>query len=120
MSDVIIQPISPPGDSIHSSYAFIIGSKDDPLYTIPSSVKIFGRMRVCMQDGSNLQAEALSPTSNFPESVFENIAVSINGVNINDHGRGYHFKSFINKSLGIDKATKTSTLMANYWSANEL
>ena len=48
MSDVIIQPISPPGDSIHSSYAFIIGSKDDPLYTIPSSVKIFGRMRVCM------------------------------------------------------------------------
>jgi hypothetical protein len=120
MSDVIIQPISPPGDSIHSSYAFIIGSKDDPLYTIPSSVKIFGRMRVCMQDGSNLGAETLSPTPNFPESVFENIAVSINGVNINDHGRGYHFKSFINKNLGIDKATKTSTLMANYWGSDEL
>ena len=46
--------------------------------------------------------------------------MSINGVNINDHGRGYHFKSFINKSLGIDKATKTSTLMANYWGADEL
>ena len=43
-SDVIIQPVSPPGDSPHASYTFIIGSKDDHQYTIPSSVKIFGRM----------------------------------------------------------------------------
>ena len=43
-SDVIIQPVSPPGDSPHASYTFIIGSKDDQQYTIPSSVKVFGRI----------------------------------------------------------------------------
>ena len=53
-SDVIIQPISPPGDSQHSSYTFIIGSRDDPLYTIPGSIKIFGQMRVCLQNGTSL------------------------------------------------------------------
>ena len=119
-SDVIIQPISPPGDSQHSSYTFILGSKDDPLYTIPGSIKIFGRMRVCLQNGASLDSELLSPTPNFPESVFENIAVSLNGVAINDHGRGHHFKSFINKNLGIDKATKGSTLLANYWNDDML
>ena len=51
LSDVIIQPISPPGDSPHSSYTFIIGSKDDPLYTIPGSIKFFERMRVYAKRG---------------------------------------------------------------------
>ena len=119
-SDVIIQPVSPPGDSPHASYTFIIGSKDDQQYTIPSSVKIFGRMRVCMQNGTSLYSEVLSPTANFPESVFENITVSCNGVTVSDHGRGYHYKSYINKKLGISKATKGSSLLSNYWSEDLL
>ena len=45
-SDIVIQPVSPPSDSQHASYSFILGSKDDPLYTVPDSVKIFGRLRV--------------------------------------------------------------------------
>ena len=119
-SDVIIQPISPPGDSQHSSYTFIIGSKDDPLYTIPGSIKIFGRMRVCLRNGASLDNVVLAPAPNFPECVFENIAVSLNGVAVNDHGRGHQFKSFINKNLGVDKATKGSSLLANYWSDDML
>ena len=37
-TDIVIQPISPPSDSQHASYSFILGSKDDPLYTVPDSV----------------------------------------------------------------------------------
>ena len=73
-------------------------------------------MRVCLQNGTSLDNEILAPAPNFPECVFENIAVSLNGVVMNDHGRGQHFKSFINKNLGVDKGTKGSTLLANYWS----
>jgi hypothetical protein len=96
-SDVIIQPISPPGDSQHSSYTFIIGSRDN-----------------------SLDNEVLAPAPNFPECVFENIAVSLNGVAINDHRRCQQFKSFINKNLGVDKGTKGSSLLANYWSDDML
>ena len=77
-------------------------------------------MRVWLQNRASLDTEVLSPTPNFPESVFENIAISLNGETINDHGRGYHFKSFINKNLGIDKATKGSPLLANYWNDDML
>ena len=42
-SDVIIQPTSPPSDSPHATYTFILGGKDDKLYSIPSSLKIFGQ-----------------------------------------------------------------------------
>ena len=115
-TNVVIQPISPPSNSQHASYTFILGSKDDPLYTIPSSVKIFGRLRVCMQNGNPLDKEILAPVPNFPEAIFENIAVSLNGTPIADHGRGYSFKSYVNKNLCIDKATKTSSLLSNYWS----
>ena len=112
----MIQPISPPSDSQHASYSFILGSKDDPLYTVPDYVKIFGRLRVCTQNGSPLDNEILSPVPNFPEAIFENISVSLNGTPISDHGRGHHFKSYINKNLCIDKATKASSLLAHYWS----
>ena len=114
-TDIVIQPISPPSDSQHASYSFILGSKDDPLYTIPDSVKIFGRLRVCTQNGTPLDSEVLAPVPNFPEAIFENITVCINGTPISDHGRGYHFKSYINKNLCIDKATKGSSLLSNYW-----
>ena len=87
-SDIIIQPVSPPSDSQHASYSFLLGSKDDPLYTIPKSVKIFGRMRVCLQNGSSLNNEILSPVPNFPEAIFENISVCMNGTPINDQGVG--------------------------------
>ena len=115
-TDVIIQPISPPSNSQHPSYTFILGSKDDPLYTIPSSVKFFGRLRVCAQNGKPLDAEVLAPVPNFSEAIFDNIAVCLNGTPISDHGRGYSFKSYINKNLCIDKATKGSSLLSNYWS----
>ena len=69
-TDIVVQPISPPSDSQHASYSFILGSKDDPLYTVPDSVKIFGRLRVCTQNGSPLDSEILSPVPNFPEAIF--------------------------------------------------
>ena len=31
-------------------------------------------------------------------------------------GRGYHFKSYLNKKLSISKATKSSSLLSQYWS----
>ena len=115
-SDIVIQPVSPPSDSQHAIYSFILGSKDDLLYTVPDSLKIFGRLRVCTQNGTPLDSEILSPVPNFPEAIFENISVSLNGTPISDHGRGHHFKSYINKNLCIDKATKASSLLAHYWS----
>ena len=61
--------------------------------------------------------------------------MSLNGVTVLDHsiylfifirnhplalllfaGRGYHFKSYINKKLSLSKATKSSTLLSQYWS----
>ena len=73
-----------------------------------------------MQNGTSLDSEILEPTANFPESVFENITVSVNGVMVSGHGRGYHYKSYINKKLGISKATKGSSLLSNYWSEDLL
>ena len=77
-------------------------------------------MRVCLQNGTSLDSEVLSPTTNFPESVFENITVSVNGVMVSDNCRGYHFKSYINKNLGISKATKGLSLLSNFWSEDLL
>ena len=114
-SDVIIQPTSPPSDSPHATYTFILGGKDDKLYSIPSSLKIFGRFRVSLQNGDSLTNELLAPVVNFPESIFENIAVSLNGIPISDHGRGYPFKSYITKKLSLNSLTKQSTLLAHYW-----
>ena len=72
-------------------------------------------MRVCLQNGTSLDSEVLSPTTNFPESVFENITVSVNGVMVSDN-----FKSYINKNMGISKATKGLSLLSNFWSEDLL
>ena len=114
-NDIIIQPTCPPGDSPHSSYTFILGSKEDKMYSIPSSIKIFGRLRVCLQNGNILTNEKIAPVCNFPESIFENVSVTLNGNPISDHGRGYGFKSYITKKLSLSPTTKNSTLLSNYW-----
>ena len=119
-NDIIIQPTAPPGDTPHASYTFKIGSKEDAQYTIPESVKLFGRVRVCLPSGLPLNDEVLSPVTNFPEAIFKHISVSLNGVNVSDHGRGYHYKSFITKKLSLKKSTKASTLLSNYWQEDEL
>ena len=61
-------------------------SKNDTQYTVPSSIKFVGRMRVCLQSGAALDNQVLSPVTNFPEAVFEHILTSLNGVSISDHG----------------------------------
>ena len=114
-TEVIIQPTCPPSDSPHASFKFILGGKDDRMYSIPSSIKIFGRLKVTLQNGASLTNEELSVVCNFPESIFENIKVGLNGVPISDHGRGYGFRSYISKKLSMPFITKSSSLLSHYW-----
>ena len=114
-SDVVLQPTCPPSDSRHATYTFLLGGKDDKLYSIPSSIKVFGRIRVQLQNGTPLSTEVLAPVCNFPEAIFENISVSLNGVPISDHGRAYGYKAFITKKLSLNPTTKKSSLLSNYW-----
>ena len=100
-TEVILQPTCPPSDSPHASFKFILGGKDDRMYSIPSSIKIFGRLKVTLQNGASLTNEELSVVCNFPESIFENIKVGLNGVPISDHGREYGFRSYISKKLSM-------------------
>ena len=78
-------------DSPRASYTFVIGSKNDAQYTVPGSIKVFGRMRVCLQSGAALTDQVIAPVTNFPEAVFEHISTSLNGVNILDHGISLFF-----------------------------
>ena len=114
-SDVLIQPTAPPSDSPHASYTFVIGGKDDRLYTTLSSIKIIGRLRVTLQNGGALSDEKISTVCNFPESLFENINVTLNNTPISDHGRAYAYKSYITKKLSLTPVVKTSSLLSNYW-----
>ena len=114
-TEVIIQPTCPPSDSPHASFKFILGGKDDRMYSIPSSIKIFGRLKVTLQNGADLTDEEISVVCNFPETIFENIKVTLNGTPISDHGRGYGFKSYIAKKLSMPFITKSSSLLSHYW-----
>ena len=105
----------PPSDSPHASFKFILGGKDDRMYSIPPSIKIFGRLKVTLQNGASLINEELSVVCNFPESIFENIKVGLNGVSISNHGRGYGFRSYILKKLSMPFITKSSSLLSHYW-----
>ena len=114
-TEVIIQPTCPRSDSPHASFKFILGGKDDRMYSIPSSIKIFGRLKVTLQNGTDLTDEEISVVCNFPETIFKDIKVTLNGTPISDHGRGYGFKSYIAKKLSMPFITKSSSLLSHYW-----
>ena len=74
-----------------SKNIFYRSAKNDAQYTVPGSIKVFGRMWVCLQSGAALTDQVIAPVTNFPEAVFEHISTSLNGVNISDHGISLFF-----------------------------
>lgn len=81
--DTVLQPAIQPYNSGSQLMRWDIGGPDDPLFTDLSSLKVLGRLKVQHADDTPLSAgEAVSCVNMFPESLWSQINVFVDGVPI--------------------------------------
>ena len=100
--------------SIHS---FEIGSLSDPYFIDLRQIYCNISWKVVREDGSNLDEtdDKVSIVNSASHSLFEQIDVSINGIQISDHTRYTHFRSFLTNCLSISSDVKKSLLIMDFW-----
>ena len=104
-------PLISPYDNSQQTIKFSIGANDDPLYSDLSTLKCVGRLQVQHSDGSALEPdEAISIVNCFPESIFSQINVYLNGLPVSDHGRGTNLKSYVFKHFSCSEEVKRCLL----------
>ena len=119
--DSKISPLIQPYDNSMQTMKFSIGSLEDPYYSDLSTLRCIGRLQVLHSDGSPLKKdEAISVCNLFPETIFSQCNVYISGLPVSDHGRGSHFKSYIQKHYSCSKEVKSITLANNYYQDDEI
>jgi hypothetical protein len=120
-SDVLIQPVIQPYDNDTQTLRYDIGGVDDPLFTQLETLKVVGRARVLHEDGSLLvQNEPVSCVNLLPESLFSQINVFINGLPVNDHGRGSHMKAYINKQFSFTDEVKKCGMLNDFYMSDQV
>ena len=109
-------PLISPYDNSQQTIKFSIGANDDPLYSDLSTLKCVGRLQVQHSDGSALEPdEAISIVNCFPESIFSQINVYLNGLPVSDHGRGTNLKSYVFKHFSCSEEVKRVNLKNDYY-----
>jgi hypothetical protein len=59
--------------------------------------------------------EAISIVNCFPESIFSQINVYLNGLPVSDHGRGTNLKSYVFKHFSCSEEVKRVNLKNDYY-----
>jgi hypothetical protein len=110
--NITIYPSGPITDD--GNFEFILPN-DSNEYTMLHRTTIYGEVEVLKKDGTALVAgtDSVSCVNNFPQALFQQISVYLNGQQINDLStQTYGFKAFIESHLTYDTNIKETTLAA--------
>ena len=115
--DQQIHPLVAPNlNQENSIHTFEIGSENNPYMINLQQMYCNIDWRVVRRDGTPLDdTDKVSIVNNFSHSLFEQIDVSINGVQISDHARSTHFRSVLTNKLSICKEIKETHLKCDYY-----
>ena len=115
--DQQIHPLVAPNlNQENSIHTFEIGSENNPYMINLQQMYCNIDWRVVKRDGTPLDdTDKVSIVNNFSHSLFEQIDVSINGVQISDHARSTHFRSVLTNKLSICKEIKDTHLKCDYY-----
>ena len=115
-NDFTFKPKHPIQNSEHNPVVFEIGNDDSRNYTLLSSVRIDGKIKVTYADGTNLSlGEKVSPSNLLPHSLFQTVDVKINGQPISDHARLYPHKAYIHSLFSYSEEVKKNTQICEYF-----
>lgn len=107
-----------PINSISSEgpFLFQLGGNDFAHYSMLSTMRLEGYLKVTKADGGNLgSGDKVSIVNLFPHALFDHINVTLNGVPVADHSRHYAYKSYIQTHYSFSHDVKMNNLASLYY-----
>ena len=117
-NDYTFKPKNPIQNSEVNPIFFEI--EDTRNYTLLSTIRVDGQIRVLHADGTSLKAgEKVSTVNLFPHSLFQTIDIKINQVPVSDHARLYPHRAYAHALYSFTHETKKNTQLSEFYLEEE-